>query len=192
MTSHLTPQREAIQMALEYFEQPFSTASAWEYNKTTKEVIVQGLRSALSESVSRDYHPHLDGPAEPVGLSMRDENAAPQEVDESTEPRTEPSAVAAPLHIDKKRPLPASDFRLLSESQKYALYAEATRSASGDSARMDWLEMMTVEVRTPLVYGSRHDFYASPLWNDGEEQPSSIRAEIDKRLGSTRPEDMSK
>lgn len=51
-----------------------------------------------------------------------------------------------------------------------------------DAARMDWLEDQHVEVRVPLVYGSRSRFHASPLQGDGSEDPSNIREQIDAAM----------
>lgn len=54
---------------------------------------------------------------------------------------------------------------------------------SMDRHRLDWLEQHHVEVRKPLVYGSRAMFHASPEQGDGDETPSDLRAEIDKAMG---------
>jgi hypothetical protein len=52
-----------------------------------------------------------------------------------------------------------------------------------DKARLDWLEFRTVEVRDPLVHGSRHLFFANPDDSfEGEEGPSDLRAKIDAAL----------
>lgn len=53
------------------------------------------------------------------------------------------------------------------------------RGRNTDKERLDWLEMMHVEVRQPLVHGSHHLFHASPEQGDGDETPSDIRRMID-------------
>lgn len=57
--------------------------------------------------------------------------------------------------------------------------------AAADKARLDWLETKVVNVREPLLYGSRDLFWSSP---EGDEEtppeqvgPSDIRAQIDQR-----------
>lgn len=72
----------------------------------------------------------------------------------------------------------------------------ATREASAppegwhiqhpDTERLDWLEDQHVEVRTPLVYGSRALFHASSKDGDGSEEPSDIRAQIDGEMAKDR------
>lgn len=58
-----------------------------------------------------------------------------------------------------------------------------TEPEHADTARLDWLEMQCVEVRTPLAHGSRADFRTHPDDSyEGEEGPSDIRALIDARL----------
>lgn len=61
---------------------------------------------------------------------------------------------------------------------------ESARPASGeDTKRLDWLCLQHVEVRTPLVYGSRANFHASPDDVDGGDiEPSNLRAQIDANL----------
>ena len=52
-----------------------------------------------------------------------------------------------------------------------------------DKERLDWLELYLVEVRNPLVYGSRHMFYAVPEQEEGEEEsPSDLRDQIDQHI----------
>ena len=49
--------------------------------------------------------------------------------------------------------------------------------AKKDGEILDWLETKTVNVRTPLLYGSRDWFWASPNDDDGvKEKPSNLRA----------------
>jgi hypothetical protein len=56
-------------------------------------------------------------------------------------------------------------------------------SELSDKARLDWLEQQTVEVSIPLVYGSRHLFWANPDDSyEGEIGPSDLRAKIDAQL----------
>lgn len=52
-----------------------------------------------------------------------------------------------------------------------------------DRYNMDWMEMQIVEVRTPLVHGSRGLFCVSPTRGDGEERPSKLRAAIEAAKG---------
>jgi hypothetical protein len=59
-TPNTTP-TEAIQLALEFFEQDMSTATAWAYNDERREEIVAGLRAALSETRGS-----IQGPDTPV------------------------------------------------------------------------------------------------------------------------------
>lgn len=53
-----------------------------------------------------------------------------------------------------------------------------------DQMRMNWLEHQHVEVRTPLVHGSRANFHASPDDSEGDTTPSDLRARIDATLSS--------
>lgn len=54
------------------------------------------------------------------------------------------------------------------------------QSATTDSKRLDWLERHHVEVRDPLLYGSRHMFLATPVRVEGmEDEPSNLRDMID-------------
>jgi hypothetical protein len=48
-----------------------------------------------------------------------------------------------------------------------------------DTARLDWLESMTVNVRQHLRYGSTNVFWAGPEEGDGEILPSDLRQKID-------------
>jgi hypothetical protein len=60
---------------------------------------------------------------------------------------------------------------------------EAQHSAGQDTARLDWLETQCVEVRTPLVHGSRAKFSANPDDSyEGEVHPSDLRTKIDAAL----------
>lgn len=59
------------------------------------------------------------------------------------------------------------------------IIALSERAGPTDRGRLDWLESMHVEVRLPLVHGSRALFHASPEQGDGEETPSTIRGQID-------------
>src|SRR3972149_10610361 len=63
--------------------------------------------------------------------------------------------------------------------------ASALERSLEDSARMDWLATKTVNVRSPLVHGSRDMFWASPGNHEDEHAddcPSDIRARIDSFL----------
>ncbi len=53
---------------------------------------------------------------------------------------------------------------------------------ASDKERLDWLECMAVNVRLPLVYGSRDLWWASPEDGEGESWPSDIRAKIDAEM----------
>lgn len=59
------------------------------------------------------------------------------------------------------------------------IIALSTQAGPTDKRRLDWLESMRVEVRLPLVHGSRALFHASPEQGDGEEKPSTIRGQVD-------------
>lgn len=59
------------------------------------------------------------------------------------------------------------------------------RSAQRDTARLDWLERKTVNVRDPLLYGSRNVFWANPGdERNGEKEgaPSDLRKQIDEAM----------
>lgn len=54
--------------------------------------------------------------------------------------------------------------------------------------RMAYLQSRVVEVREPLMYGSRHLFYASPDQEDGDDSsPSDLPEKIDKHLPKSTP-----
>jgi hypothetical protein len=55
-----------------------------------------------------------------------------------------------------------------------------------DTERLDWMEMQVVEVRTPLVYGSRANFITSPEQDDPAfpAEPSDLRKRIDAAKGA--------
>lgn len=54
---------------------------------------------------------------------------------------------------------------------------------SDDTKRLNWLELQVVEVRTPLRYGSRKNFIASPADVEGElPSASDLRSAIDAAL----------
>ena len=61
------------------------------------------------------------------------------------------------------------------------------RELEADKARLDWLEQHTVNVRDPLVYGSRDMFWAGPHTEDGITDPSDLRAQIDTALQRKTP-----
>lgn len=61
----------------------------------------------------------------------------------------------------------------------------AALQRSEDSRRLDWLAKMHVEVRLPLVYGSRElkpMFCHAPFQDDGGETPWDVRTEIDRAM----------
>ncbi|HDV8348782.1 TPA: hypothetical protein RKT01_000518 [Burkholderia vietnamiensis] len=53
------------------------------------------------------------------------------------------------------------------------------RAEVTDTARLDWLCERVVNVRHPLLYGSRDMFWASPTDDDSGHSPSDLRAQID-------------
>lgn len=54
-----------------------------------------------------------------------------------------------------------------------------------DAARLDWMCLQVVEVRTPMVYGSRAKFLVSPENVEGVgDQPSNLREAIDSARGA--------
>jgi hypothetical protein len=59
------------------------------------------------------------------------------------------------------------------------LALRAPRQATEDTRRLDWLESKTVNVRTPLRYGSRNLFWAGPSDDDGVSIKSDLRERID-------------
>jgi hypothetical protein len=61
------------------------------------------------------------------------------------------------------------------------LTSVATKDAVlSDTGMMNWLCEHTVNVRLPLVYGSRDMFWASPTDDDGGHTPSNLRVQIAK------------
>lgn len=66
---------------------------------------------------------------------------------------------------------------------KGTLLYSAPVSATQDTARLDWLALQAVSVRTPLAHGSKHAFLAVPEYNDGQDEPSPIRGLIDAAMG---------
>jgi hypothetical protein len=58
-------------------------------------------------------------------------------------------------------------------------YIARLAEAERDIQRLNWLETMTVNVRTPLVYGSRDLFWSTPDDPEGGLGVSNIRAAID-------------
>lgn len=55
-----------------------------------------------------------------------------------------------------------------------------------ETQRLNWLELQHVQVRAPLLYGSRECFTANP---EGDEEdpalPSDLRAEVDKCIAKS-------
>jgi hypothetical protein len=66
---------------------------------------------------------------------------------------------------------------------EYAVWLEDKASAlQQDAERMDWLVSMYVEVRTPLLYGSRALFVAQTESDEEDaEHRTNLREEIDAR-----------
>lgn len=54
-----------------------------------------------------------------------------------------------------------------------------------DRARLDWLERKTVNVRVPLVHGTRTLFWSSPDDDEDENAKSNIREAIDQARGGS-------
>ncbi len=74
--------------------------------------------------------------------------------------------------------------RLAAERDAWKERCEKAQSelarAREDAERMDWLEQFVVEVRVPLVHGTRHLFIATPEdVEGGPDGPSDIRQKID-------------
>lgn len=55
-------------------------------------------------------------------------------------------------------------------------------SSITDTDRMDWLVSMHVEVRLPLVYGSRPLFVAEDLADEDEQTRTDLREQIDRTM----------
>lgn len=69
----------------------------------------------------------------------------------------------------------ATDAIIASRNRIAELESEAARLRE-DGAMFDWLELRVVEVREPLVHGSRSLFFATPKEQDGgEDEPSNLR-----------------
>ncbi|MES2942945.1 MAG: hypothetical protein V4772_08775 [Pseudomonadota bacterium] len=90
--------------------------------------------------------------------------------------------------VAQAEPVKLSSLRgLLSEIN---LIKSDTRDAdSRDAELLDWLELRLVEVREPMVYGSKHLFFANPVENEGESDDSSdlrkkVRAAIQAKGGA--------
>jgi len=54
-----------------------------------------------------------------------------------------------------------------------------------DKRRLDWLEYKVVNVRLPLVHGSRDLFWSSPEDLDGDCEKSNLRQAIDTKMKGT-------
>lgn len=67
--------------------------------------------------------------------------------------------------------------------------ASMLRQAADDAERLDWLAMRFVDVREPLVYGSRLSFSGRPkIDHEGlDEAPFDIRGAIDKAMLAAAP-----
>jgi len=57
-----------------------------------------------------------------------------------------------------------------------------------DTKRMDWLVSKTVNVREPLVYGSRSLFWSQTISDDWEEEhKTTLREQIDAAIAGEQP-----
>ena len=57
-----------------------------------------------------------------------------------------------------------------------------------DTRRMDWLVSKTVNVREPLVYGSRDMFWSQTISDDWEEEhKTALREQIDAAMLAEKP-----
>jgi len=57
-----------------------------------------------------------------------------------------------------------------------------------DTRRMDWLVSKTVDVREPLVYGSRSLFWSQTISDDWEEEhKTTLREQIDAAIAGEQP-----
>lgn len=69
--------------------------------------------------------------------------------------------------------------------KKTAIYTATweTQAPSSDTARLDWLATMLVEVHRCVRWGSRQLIYAQPDPVEGaDDEPSDIRAQIDREI----------
>jgi hypothetical protein len=56
-----------------------------------------------------------------------------------------------------------------------------------DTERMDWLVSMDVEVRTPMLHGSRELFTAQTVTDEeGQYYRTSLRAQIDAAIAQNK------
>jgi hypothetical protein len=82
---------------------------------------------------------------------------------------------------------------LVSKAEVLAILADLKQpsepSEHPDKTRMDWLERQHVEVRTPLVYGSRANFHASPSGYVEDPPNSDLRKRVDACLSATKQDD---
>ncbi len=71
-----------------------------------------------------------------------------------------------------------------------AMQAESVTAATvlDDTRRMDWLVSKTVNVREPLVYGSRDLFWSQTISDDWEEKhKTTLREQIDAAMDAEKP-----
>lgn len=62
------------------------------------------------------------------------------------------------------------------------IHPQPITDAARDAKRLDWLCEYVVNVRMPLVYGSKDMFWASPVDDDSGHAPSDLRARIDSEI----------
>lgn len=66
---------------------------------------------------------------------------------------------------------------------------DIAQSLLEDNERMDWLVSQHVEVRTPLVYGSRAGFVAQTLSDEEDaEHRTDLREQIDRAIAALQPQ----
>lgn len=76
--------------------------------------------------------------------------------------------------------LPGGSYKKTAAEMEEEVNEEIARIQQGpsDGEMLDWLERHAVNVRVPLVYGSKDLFWATPDECDGEQTPSDLRAQI--------------
>ncbi|MDN8071135.1 hypothetical protein [Burkholderia vietnamiensis] len=101
------------------------------------------------------------------------------------EPRASAGVIAAAravIEADRAQTLTTEHIDALDNAIKIQhgeLNLPEPRAEVTDTARLDWLCERVVNVRHPLLYGSRDMFWASPTDDDSGHSPSDIRAQID-------------
>ncbi|WP_231130884.1 hypothetical protein [Burkholderia vietnamiensis] len=101
------------------------------------------------------------------------------------EPRASSGVISAALAVieaDRAQALTTDHIDALDNSikiQRGELNLPEPHAEVTDTARLDWLCERVVNVRHPLLYGSRDMFWASPTDDDSGHSPSDLRAQID-------------